>query len=49
MLKLELIVNVPKDQVAKTKQSFEREGFEVVTKEQDSGTVSVAAAKFTPD
>jgi len=42
---LNLIVDVPADQVEQTKQDFESEGYSVVVKQQASGLFSVAAAK----
>ena len=44
-LTLELIVDVPADQVAQTKQDYESEGYRVEVKQQASGKFSIAAAK----
>ena len=44
-VELELIVDVPADQVATVRQDYEDEGYAVKTTQQASGLWSVAAAK----
>jgi len=46
---LELVVDVPANEVAATKKDYESEGYLVIAMKQDSGTFAVAAAKYDED